>query len=191
MNKHETREQARLHRKEIDPKSEDVENLYPLFMDRVAPTPDKIISVYWPIGTEIDTRFVIADLIKAGYKVALPITPAKAEQEVCGRALTFRLWSGKGDLVKGEFGTMVPPEGNIVEPDIFLIPLLAFDRKGNRMGYGQGYYDATLEKARQKKEILAVGVGYAAQIVLFGLPAEPHDQKLDMVLTPVQLFDFR
>lgn len=190
MDKNALREQARDHRKSIDPNSENAENLFQIFMDEVAPAKDTIISVYWPIGTELDTRFLIDDLIREGFKVALPITPPKSETFE-GRALTFRLWDGKGALVEGNAKTFIPPDGDVVEPDIYLIPLLAFDRKGNRMGYGQGHYDNTLSAAREAKEILAIGVGYAKQAVLFDLVTEPHDQKLDMVLTPVQFFDFR
>lgn len=184
------REQARDHRKSIDPNSENPEDLFRIFMDEVAPKKDVVISVYWPIGTEMDTRFLIDDLIREGFQVALPITPSKAEK-FSDRALTFRLWDGKGALIEGNAKTFIPPEGDVVEPDIFLIPLLAFDRKGNRMGYGQGHYDNTLSAARAKRDILAIGVGYAQQAVLFDLITEPHDQKLDMVLTPVQMFDFR
>jgi 5-formyltetrahydrofolate cyclo-ligase len=190
MDKNALREQARDHRRTIDPNSENSENLFQIFMDEVAPTKDKIISVYWPIGTELDTRFLIDDLIREGFKVALPVTPKKTE-DYGGRALSFRLWDGKGELIEGNAKTFIPPEGQDVDPDIFLIPLLAFDRKGNRMGYGQGHYDNTLIVARKHKEILAIGVGYAQQAVLFDLVTEPHDQKLDMVLTPVQFFDFR
>lgn len=190
MDKDSYRAQARDHRKSIDPNSENAEDLFTLFMDRVAPAKDKIISVYWPIGTELDTRYLIDDLIRAGFKVALPVTPPKSE-DYAARALTFRLWDGKGELVEGNAKTFIPPTGDNVSPDIILIPLLAFDQRGNRMGYGQGHYDNTLAAARGHKEILAIGVGYAQQAVLFGLPAEPHDQKLDMVLTPVQFFDFR
>jgi len=185
MDKSELREQAKLHRDQINPASEDTESLFRFFIDHVHPGKDKIISLYWPIGSELDTRFLIDDLIRAGHKIALPVTHEK------DRLLTFRLWDGKGDLVKDKFGTFVPPEGEEVEPDILMVPLLAFDRAGHRMGYGRGHYDATLAAARQKKEILAVGVGYAAQAVLFNLPAEPHDEKLDMVLTPAGVRDFR
>lgn len=192
--KQEMREHAREVRKSLQDQyqgSIEVQNLSQVFLGQVQPGKDKIISIYWPIGSELDTKFLIDDLIRDGYKIALPITPPKTDDHT-KRLLTFRLWDGKTDLVPGNFKTLVPPEeGAQVEPDIFLIPLLAFDRKGNRMGYGQGHYDATLSAARAKKEILAIGVGYGEQAVLFNLPTEPHDQKLDMVLTPSAVHDYR
>jgi len=190
MDKQEFREQARLHRSQIRATPEMLEGLSGVFNEHIHPAKDQVISVYWPIGSELDTRFLIDDLIKAGHKVALPITPPKTDDH-SKRVLTFRLWDGKGDLIKGEFKTVVPPHGEFVEPDIFLIPLLAFDQKGNRMGYGQGHYDTTLAMARKKKPILAIGVGYDEQAVLFNLPVELHDERLDMVLTPTRIFDFR
>ena len=76
-------------------------------------------------------------------------------------------------------------------PDILLIPFLSFDRYGYRLGQGGGYYDATLAHLREEKDILAIGMGYAQQAVLFKLPAEDHDQKMDMVITPQNVHDFR
>ena len=71
-----------------------------------------------------------------------------------------------------------------LEPDVVIVPLLAFDRRGYRLGQGGGYYDATLADLRAKKNIIAVGLAYAQQACLFNLPVEEHDQKLDWVVTP-------
>ena len=77
------------------------------------------------------------------------------------------------------------PEGEqALEPDIFIVPMLSFDRRGYRLGQGGGYYDATLSAYRKKKSVQAIGIGYAAQAVLFTLPVELHDQKMDWILTP-------
>lgn len=179
------REHARQHRAKIDPASEDVEGMSALFFEQAAPKADQIIAAYWPMGKELDIRYLIDDLIRAGHKVALPVASKD------NRSMTFRLWDGKVNLIEGEYAIFIPPESEPVEPDILLIPLLAFDRRGTRLGQGQGHYDATLATLREKKEILAVGVGYAAQAVLFNLPVEPHDQRLDLVLTPKGVHDFR
>ena len=64
------------------------------------------------------------------------------------------------------------------------MPLLAFDRRGHRLGYGEGYYDATLADLRARKKVIAVGLAYAQQAILFNLPAEDHDQPLDWIITP-------
>ena len=77
-----------------------------------------------------------------------------------------------------------------VEPDVFLVPLLAFDANGNRIGYGGGYYDTTLAYYRQKKHITAIGVAYEEQLWFEDLPCEDHDQKLDYIITPKRLRKF-
>lgn len=104
--------------------------------------------------------------------------------------MIFRVWDGKTPLVSGGFGLMEPGEGAAILPDIVLVPLLAFDRRGHRLGYGKGYYDTALADLRAQKDIRAIGVGYGEQAVLFNLPSEPHDQKLDMMITPHGITDF-
>ncbi len=95
-------------------------------------------------------------------------------------------------MTKASFGVSEPEDkSSLLEPDILVIPLLAFDQRGNRMGYGQGHYDETLRLLRERKDVLAVGFAYAEQAVLLALPTEPHDQRLDMVVTPQRIFDFR
>ena len=77
-----------------------------------------------------------------------------------------------------------------VDPDILIVPLLAFDRRGHRLGYGAGYYDMTLTALREKKPIVAVGIAYAAQEV-DTVPITPRDARLDLVLTENETIDFR
>ncbi len=179
------REQAALHRDRIRPEDEDIENAAFLFREHVQMQAGQIVAAYWPIGKEFDVRYIIDDLLKAGIQVALPVTGKD------GREMTFSLWDGKADLVKGAFGIMTPPAEVLVTPDIIIAPFLAFDRRGYRLGRGGGHYDATIATLRAKHEILAVGVGYAAQAVLFNLPVEDHDQKMDMIITPGGVHDFR
>lgn len=179
------REQATLHCDRIRPDSEDVEKIVSLFKDHVKPRQGQIVAAYWPMGHEIDVRYIIDDLLKSGIDVALPVASRTS------RVMTFSKWDGKGDLAKGHFGVFVPPKENTVEPDIVLVPMLAFDRKGNRLGRGGGHYDATLAALRAKKDILAVGVAYATQAVLFHLPVQTHDQPMDMIVTPAGVHDFR
>jgi 5-formyltetrahydrofolate cyclo-ligase len=76
------------------------------------------------------------------------------------------------------------------EPDVFLVPLLVFDKEGHRLGYGGGYYDTTLAYYRQKKHIIAIGVAYEEQLWREDLPCEAHDQKLDYIVTPQRLRKF-
>lgn len=179
------REQATLHRDRIRPEDEDIENAALLFKGHVPVQAGQIVGAYWPIGREFDVRYIIDDLMKAGVLVALPVV------DKTSREMGFALWDGKADLVKGAFGAFAPPEKILVEPDVIIAPFLAFDRKGYRLGRGGGHYDATLAALRAKKQILAVGVGYASQAVLFNLPVEDHDQKMDMIITPNGVHDCR
>lgn len=185
MNKDELREQALLHLEKIRPEDEDCEGTTALFRQHVEVKPGLVVAAYWPMSNEFDVRYIIDDLISRGVAVALPIASRSK------REMTFSKWDGKGDLVKGEYGVFIPPKEDLVEPDILLVPFLAFDRKGYRLGRGAGHYDATIAALRVKKPILAIGVGYASQAVLFNLPVEDHDQKMDMIITPNGVMDFR
>lgn len=183
--KDQLREQALFHLDRMQPGEEDPENTVDLFYNHVPLKDGQIVALYWPMQREFDVRYLLDDLVRRGAKIALPVA-SKTD-----RVMKFAAWDGKGDLVKGDFGIFVPPSLDYVEPDIVIVPFLAFDRKGHRLGRGAGHYDATLAAMREKREIMAVGVGYAAQAVLFNLPSEPHDQRLDMVLTPNGVHDFR
>lgn len=184
MLKDELREQALLHREKIRPGDEDIEAAVALFREFV-PIEGRVVAAYWPTDDEFDARYFIDDVLKAGGRVALPVA------DKASREMGFAPWDGRGDLIKGAFGIFIPKTDERVEPDILLVPFLAFDRKGYRLGRGGGHYDATIAALRSRKEILAIGVGYAAQAVLFNLPVEPHDQRLDMVITPQGVHDFR
>ncbi|PZQ44235.1 MAG: 5-formyltetrahydrofolate cyclo-ligase [Micavibrio aeruginosavorus] len=185
IEKEELREQAVLHRDRIRRDDEDVENLVALFHESVPLKEGQVVGAYWPLDHEIDARYIIDDLLKKGTCVALPIASRKE------RAMVFSKWDGKGDLIRGNYGVFVPPDEKLVEPDVLLVPLLAFDRKGNRLGRGGGHYDATIAKLRATRDILTIGIAYAAQAVLFNLPVEEHDQKMDMIITPSGVHDFR
>ena len=94
-------------------------------------------------------------------------------------------------LVKGVWNIRVPPpEAPEVEPDVLLAPLLAFDRNGNRLGYGAGYYDMTIAALRAKKRVVAVGIAFAAQ-EFDVVPTTPRDVRLDLVLTERETIDIR
>jgi 5-formyltetrahydrofolate cyclo-ligase len=94
-------------------------------------------------------------------------------------------------MKEAAFDIQEPQYGDVVKPDMVLAPLLAFDQKGYRLGYGGGYYDATIQALRKQKEITYIGVGYAEQAVLFKLPREAHDIPLDYMLTPQGVIDFK
>jgi len=135
------------------------------------------VSAYAPMGDEADPIPLLEALAARGHPTGLPVTPRERAP------LLFRRWAPGDELVPARFELREPPaSAPVFEPDILLVPLLAFDRAGHRLGYGAGYYDRTLGALRAKKPILAVGVAYAGQEV-DALPAEPHDEKLDWVVT--------
>ena len=146
----------------------------------VLPPPGAVVSAYWPFGSEIDPRPLIRRLSALGYSIALPVTPKKGSNP----PLHFRRWTASSLLAPRSFGVHEPGEdAEILVPDVLLVPMLAFDRQGGRLGYGAGHYDRTLAGLRAANPaIRAIGVAFAAQQV-DELPTEPHDQPLDDVLT--------
>lgn len=136
-----------------------------------------VVSVYWPIRSELNTRPLIDALAAEGYRVTLPV------MHKVRHPLVFRAFTPGDDLVKGPFGLSEPSENNpAYEPDIVFLPLAAFDRRGFRLGYGAGIYDATLSALRAKKPVIAIGVAYSCQEADH-VPIEPHDERLDFVMT--------
>jgi len=135
------------------------------------------VSAYWPLEEEFDPRPLFADLHRRGHPVGLPVILGK------GQPLLFRRWELATDLVRGPFRVLTPPpDAPEIIPRLLLVPLLAFDRAGYRLGYGGGFYDRTIAKLRAAGEALAVGVAFAALEVL-AVPHDDTDQPLDWVVT--------
>lgn len=138
----------------------------------------KIISGYYPSRDEVDCLPLLDAVEKNGHSVALPFIQAKNEP------LIFRAWKSGAPLEPGTFKIPVPPPSSPeVEPDIFLVPLLAFDRAGYRLGYGGGFYDRTLAQVRAKRDVVAIGIAFDEQ-EMSGVPHAPYDEPLDWLLTP-------
>ncbi len=136
------------------------------------PPPDAVVSAFWPLGQEIDLRPLMGLLHARGNLVVLPITPKR------GSPLTFGLWQPGDSLVPERFGTF-RPTGVERAPTFLLVPLLAFDLSGNRLGYGAGYYDRTLAALGPH---FALGCAFANQQV-DSVPVGPYDARLDAVAT--------
>ena len=135
------------------------------------------VSGFWPIGGEANVMPLLRSLGDRGLDMALPVVPKR------GEPLLFRRWQPDDPMDSGPFGIAEPQAGApAVEPDLLLVPLLAFDHAGGRLGYGGGYYDRTLTGLRARKRILAVGVAYAAQACAT-VPCGDNDAPLDWVLT--------
>lgn len=137
------------------------------------PRPGCVIGGFWPMGSEIDTRPLLEALLARGHPIALPVTPPR------GNPLTFRAWSLGSVMARGPMGTQHPADGPAVTPDWLIVPLLAFDRSGGRLGYGGGYYDRTLPLLGGAT---AIGVAYAAQEIP-QVPTGPHDFRLNAIAT--------
>jgi 5-formyltetrahydrofolate cyclo-ligase len=137
----------------------------------------RTVAGYWPMRGEIDLRPLLLALADGGRDVALPIVIAP------NRPLEFRRWRPGVALVTDRFGIAHPsPDAAALEPDVLLVPLLAFDRRHYRLGYGAGFYDRTLAALRARKKVLAIGVAYSAQRVE-EVPLDGWDEALDLVLT--------
>jgi 5-formyltetrahydrofolate cyclo-ligase len=181
------RHEAIRHRDRIDPASENNDSATALFFDHIRPLKGQVIGAYWAKGREFNPDGILERLLRDGFTCALPVMKQGTKE------LGYAAWKDGDPLIEGPFGVKQPEVGTNtrwVEPDIVVAPLLAFDRRGYRLGYGSGYYDVTLRALRAKKKILAVGLGYSQQAVLFNLPSEPHDEKLDWVITPQKAHDF-
>jgi len=140
------------------------------------------LAGYMPIRTEIDPLPAMAEAAAHG-PVAVPVIKG------AGLPLDFSLWEPGCALRAGPFGAMVPEVDRFIEPGIVIVPLVAFDRAGGRLGYGGGFYDRTLERLRARRPTLAIGFAWAAQEA-GELPLEPTDQPLDMIVTEVGVITF-
>jgi 5-formyltetrahydrofolate cyclo-ligase len=139
----------------------------------LAPHAGKVLSGYLPMRTEIDPLPAMA--AHRG-PVGVPVIPGR------GVPLRFRQWSPGCTMADGGFGTLIPAEGGWLEPEVLIVPLLAWDRRGCRLGYGGGFYDRTLEMLRATGPRLAIGYAFAAQEVA-EVPIDATDQRLDLIVT--------
>jgi 5-formyltetrahydrofolate cyclo-ligase len=146
--------------------------------------PGVIVSGFSPLKSEISPLPLLRRLADAGARLALPVVVGR------GQPLVMRAWSFGAPLDAGVWGIRQPPaDAAEVFPDILIVPLLAFDRRGHRIGYGAGYYDMTIARLRAMKPITTIGIAFAAQEIA-AVPATPRDARLDLVLTERGLIDF-
>ncbi len=139
-----------------------------------------VVSGFLPIRTEIDPRPAMVQAAAHG-PVAVPVILGP------GRPLAFSLWEPGCALRDGPFGARVPETDHFVEPEVLIVPLLAFSRAGGRLGYGGGYYDRTLEQLRARRPTRAIGFAYSVQ-EMEDLPLEQTDQPLDLIVTESDVF---
>jgi len=140
--------------------------------------PPLVVSLFRSMGDELDTGALLDTLRRLGYRTCLPVMQGR------GKPLLFRAWAPGDPLVKVIWGIEEPgPECAEVEPDVVLLPLLAFDRTGRRLGYGGGFFDRTLRGLRARKRIRAFGLAFSAQEV-DAVPHLDYDERIEAVLTP-------
>lgn len=133
----------------------------------------RTLAGYMPMRTEIDPLPAMA---AHDGPVGVPVILGK------GQPLKFREWMPGCAMIEGEFGALIPAEGPWVEPEVLIVPLVGFDGRGFRLGYGGGFYDRTLEGLRAHHRTIAIGFAFAAQ-EMPEVPIEPTDQRLDMIVT--------
>lgn len=143
--------------------------------------PQAAVSAYMAMGAEIDPAPLVARLNREGHPICLPVVQPR------GQPLVFRQWAPGDPLVPRIWGIKEPVDSApVVEPDVLVVPLLAYDRHGYRLGYGGGFYDRTLAKLRARKTIIAIGLGFHEQEVA-EVPHADYDERVDWILTPERL----
>jgi 5-formyltetrahydrofolate cyclo-ligase len=152
------------------------------FLKSISLSPGAVVASYSARGSEINPVPLADALRAAGHTIILPVMAGKKQ------ALLFRRHDAGAALIANAVGIQEPePEAPIIEPDVVLAPLLAFDRRCSRLGTGGGYYDRTLTDLKRRKAILAVGLGFACQ-ELPEIPIESHDVPLDRIVTELKVF---
>jgi 5-formyltetrahydrofolate cyclo-ligase len=151
----------------------------------VAVAPGAIVAGFMPMKSEINPLPLMRKLAAAGARLALPVVAGQ------GKPLIMRAWAFGEPLIAGVWGIREPaPLAPAVAPDILIVPILAFDRAGQRIGYGAGYYDLTIAALRARQAVVAIGVAFAAQEIA-AVPATSRDAPLDLVLTEREVIDLR
>ncbi|MEE2956572.1 MAG: 5-formyltetrahydrofolate cyclo-ligase [Pseudomonadota bacterium] len=146
-----------------------------------------IISGYWPILKELDVRILLEGLSSEGMQCVLPVVHKTT------KTLMFRKWQPNDSLEKKSFGTFEPKANQpLLVPDVMLVPLLAVDKQGNRLGYGGGYFDRTIFSYRLKEfgSVTAVGMAFETQRIA-NVPFDDQDARLDWLVTEKGVYRFK
>jgi len=135
----------------------------------------KVIGGYFPVNYEVDDMNILKEFNKKKYQISLPVIKKKFEMD-------FYKWSFNEPLKINMYGIPEPEKIKLVYPDVILVPLVAFDKKLNRLGYGGGYYDRLIKKLSEKKKILKIGLALSTQKIN-NVPINEYDKKLDYIVT--------
>ena len=175
VNKSEIRKKILKIRKQSFNKSFNINIKYILRVLRKKKIYGKIVGGYYPFNYEVDTMEILNDFEKQNYKISLPKIKKNFKMD-------FFDWSIKEPLIVNNYGIPEPTSNEIVYPNIFLVPLVAYDEKFNRIGYGGGYYDRYFKKIIKTKKIIKIGLAYSFQKVK-KIPINDNDVKLDFIIT--------
>ncbi len=135
----------------------------------------KILGGYYPYNHEIDVMQILKEFEKKNFIISLPKIKENFQMD-------FFKWSNKEPLIINKFGIPEPISAKVRYPDILLVPLVAYDKHFNRIGYGGGFYDRYIKKLKVKKKIITIGLAYSFQKVK-NIPIHSHDIKLDFIIT--------
>jgi len=135
----------------------------------------KLVGGYFPVNYEVDDLDILKEFYKKKYKISLPIIKKNFEMD-------FYEWPFNDPLKINQYGIPEPNSNNLLYPDIILVPLVAFDKNLNRLGYGGGYYDRLIDKLSKRKKILKIGLALSIQKIK-EIPVTKYDKKLDYIVT--------
>ena len=135
----------------------------------------KNIGGYYPVNFEVDILDILKKFDKKNFKISLPVIKKNYD-------MNFYKWSFNEPLKINKYGIPEPDSSILIYPDVLLVPLVAFDRKLNRLGYGGGFYDRLIKKLSKKKKILKIGLALSTQEIN-KVPINKYDQKLDYIVT--------
>ncbi len=141
----------------------------------------KILGGYYPYNHELDIMEILEKFEKKNYVISLPKIKKKSQ-------MNFFKWSIKDPLMINQYGIPEPISNKVIYPDILLVPLVAFDKNLNRLGYGGGFYDRYIKKIKQNKKVVTIGLAYSFQKVK-KIPIQKYDIKLDFIMTERNLYE--
>lgn len=150
------------------------------FLAHIPLHPGTIVSAFWPLPDEFDTKPLMRALHDVGHPIGLPVVQKR------GLPLKFRQWTPETKLARGNFNVEIPGD-DCAEcvPEVLIVPLLAFDRQGYRLGYGGGFYDRTIAMLRGAGTPIACGWAYAGQEI-DAVPHDDTDARLDWIVTETE-----
>ena len=187
LSKSELRKQFKAVREAVENKQRLALQAREQFLKEIQIQPSEVVAFYWPHQNEFPINPILDELLGQGRKCAFPVMDDGT------RILKFAIWKSGDPLREGKYKIkepMVTDPGQYVDPDIVIVPLIAFDENGHRLGYGGGYYDATLQDLRSRKNVLAIGIAFQEQFSDVPFSQEGHDQPIDLVITPENVYRF-